>query len=159
MRAVELERQHYWFNRLAVMGQDYKLPLVIHSRSARQETIDAIKSYGVKYAVIHCFSEDIVFAQELMEWSPDIYFSFSGIVTYKSALEIQDAASKIPLNRILVETDAPYLSPAPDRSSTNEPAKTAITLEKIISLRSEPREEVIKTIYENSMRFYQLQSS
>jgi TatD DNase family protein len=91
-----------------------------------------------------------------MEWSDEIYFSFSGIVTYKSALEIQDAAARIPLSRLLIETDAPYLSPAPDRSAINEPARTTITLAKVQSLRNESPELVEQTIYENSLQFYRL---
>lgn len=114
-RAMELEEQYYWFERMAHIARDYGLPLIIHSRDARRETIDAIKRFEIKYAVIHCFSEDADFARELMEYSPDIYFSFSGILTYKNAPDIQAAARAVPLDRILVETDAPFLSPNPVR--------------------------------------------
>jgi TatD DNase family protein len=110
-RAKEISEQYYWFERLARVGKDYSLPLVIHSRDARQETIDAIKKFEIRSAVIHCFSENYGFAKELMEYSDGIFFSFSGILTYPNAPEIRDAASKIPLDRILVETDAPFLSP------------------------------------------------
>ncbi len=103
---------------------------------------------------MHCFSEDIAFARELMDHSPNIYFSFSGIVTYKSAPLIQEAAEKIPLNRILIETDAPFLSPQPVRGTVNEPANTRFVLEKICELRTESREEIEDTIYENSKRVF-----
>lgn len=110
-RSRELAEQYYWFEKLAVIAQDYHLPLVIHSRDARRETLDAIKKFGIRNAVIHCFSEDFEFARELMDFSDGIYFSFSGILTYPNAPEIRDAARRLPLNRILIETDAPFLSP------------------------------------------------
>lgn len=103
---------------------------------------------------MHCFSEDITFARELMEFSDNIYFSFSGIVTYKSAPLIQEAAMKLPLNRILIETDAPFLSPQPVRGTVNEPANTRYVLEKICELRSESREVIEDSIYENSKRVF-----
>ena len=111
----EFEEQFEWFERLSHVAKDVKLPLIIHSRNAPQETIECIRRFNITHAVIHCFSEDWNFARELLEFSDEIYFSFSGILTYKNALSIQDASSKIPLNRILIETDAPFLSPAPIR--------------------------------------------
>jgi TatD DNase family protein len=103
---------------------------------------------------MHCFSEDYDFARELMDLSDDIYFSFSGIVTYKNAQKIQEAAKKIPLNRILVETDAPFLAPQPVRGQVCEPAFTRYTLEHIALLRDVPVEAIEDQIYENSLRFY-----
>jgi TatD DNase family protein len=84
---------------------------------------------------MHCFSEDWDFARELLEFSGEIYFSFSGIVTYKKSEHIQEAARRIPLDRILVETDAPFLAPQVVRGSVNESANTRYNLEKIAELR------------------------
>ncbi len=155
-RSRQLEEQCYWFERQANMAKEYQLPLIIHTRDARLETIAAIKKFDITYAVIHCFSEDFAFAQKLMEFSSDIYFSFSGIITYKSAPDIQEAARQIPLDRILIETDAPFLSPIPHRGGINEPAHTKYVLQKIQELRSEDPEYIEKIIFENSLRFYQL---
>lgn len=127
---------------------------MIHSRDARQDTLDFIRDNDLRFAIMHCFAEDYPFACELMEYSDQIYFSFSGIVTYKNAPLIQEAASKIPLNRILIETDAPFLSPQPVRGTINEPANTRFVLEKICELRSESREEIERAIYENSKRVF-----
>ena len=74
-----------------------------------------MKEHSIDRCVMHCFSEDWDFARELLDFSNEIYFSFSGILTYKNALSIQEAAQKIPLDRILVETDAPFLAPIPLR--------------------------------------------
>lgn len=156
-RTMQLEEQYYWFERMAHIARDFGLPLIIHSRDARRETIDAIKRFDIKYAVIHCFSEDADFARELMEFSPDIYFSFSGILTYKNAPDIQAAARAVPLDRILVETDAPFLSPNPVRGQVNEPSHTKHVLEFLTTIRDESPEEVERQVFENSLRFYQLQ--
>lgn len=104
--------------------------------------------------MMHCFSEDWEFADELLGFSDEIYFSFSGIVTYKNAVKIQEAAKNIPLDRILVETDAPFLAPQPVRGQVCEPAFTRYTLEKIADLRGVRIEEIESVIYENSLRFY-----
>ncbi len=157
-RIREVEAQYYWFERLAIMAQDYQLPLIIHSRDARRETVDAIKKYKVKNAVIHCFSEDYGFAQELMSYSDEIYFSFSGILTYPNATEIQEAAKKIPLDRILIETDAPFLSPQKVRGKVNEPSHTRYVLEFLANIRNETLEVVESTVFENSLKFYGIAS-
>ncbi len=157
-RIQEITEQNYWFERLAQISIDYTLPLVIHSREARRETIDAIKKFNIRNAVIHCFSEDVAFAKELMEFSDEIYFSFSGILTFPNALEIQNTARNLPLSRILVETDAPFLAPQAVRGKVNEPSYTRHVLEYLFSIRSEPAEEVERTVFENSLRFYGLKA-
>ncbi len=157
-RLWEIEAQHYWFERLAIMAHDYELPLIIHSRDARRETIDAIKKYKVKNAVIHCFSEDYGFAQELIDYSNEIYFSFSGILTYPNAPEIQEAAKKIPLDRILIETDAPFLSPQKVRGKVNEPSHTRYVMEFLANIRNESLEVVERVVFENSLKFYGITS-
>jgi TatD DNase family protein len=155
-RDVQFADQMYWFGRMAQMAKDYSLPLIIHTREAREQTLEAIRLFDIRFAVIHCFSEDWAFAENLLAHSPDIFFSFSGIVTYKNAPSIQEAATKIPLDRILIETDAPFLSPVPKRGETNEPSYTRYVLEKIQSLRSESPEEIEETLFQNSLRFYQI---
>jgi len=94
-----------------------------------------MKSNGINRCVMHCYSEDWEFARELIEFSDEIYFSFSGILTYKKSEKIQEAAKNIPINRILVETDAPFLAPQTVRGQVNEPAHTRYTLEKLAELR------------------------
>ncbi len=132
----------------------YNLPIVVHSREARADTLKYIKESGIKKIIIHCFSEDYDFAKELMEYSDEVYFSFSGIVTYKKSLAIQDAARKLPLQKILIETDAPFLAPQAVRGSVNEPANVRYVLECIQNLRDEDAHEIEKILYENSLRIY-----
>jgi len=91
-----------------------------------------------------------------MDYSDEIFFSFSGIVTYKKSLAVQEAARLLPLDRILVETDAPFLSPQAVRGTINEPANVRYVLEAIQDLRTEDQTEVEGTIFENSLRVYGL---
>ncbi len=77
--------------------------------------MESIEEFSIGKAVIHCFSEDLTFAKKVMKFSPEIMFGFSGILTYKSAKNLHEAAREIPLQRILVETDAPFLAPEPVR--------------------------------------------
>ena len=153
---TQIENQKAWWVMQWEMATRHNLPIVIHTRDARDETLDFMMREGIDRAVMHCFSEDWLFAQTLLDFSPEIYFSFSGIVTYKNAHAIQEAATKIPLNRILIETDSPFLAPQPVRGTENEPAHTRYILDKIISLRNENPEMIERVIYENSLRFYGL---
>jgi len=156
--ASQKETQFAFFAAQARLAQRLDLPLVIHTRDAAADTVLLIKKNGIKNAVIHCFSEDFSFAEELMNWSRDIYFSFSGILTYKNARPIHEAAVYLPLDRILVETDSPFIVPAGayGKSGVNEPAFTRYVLDALKTLRSEPPEIVEQTIWENSRAFFRI---
>jgi TatD DNase family protein len=130
----------------------HKLPVVIHSRDAAEQTFQALSEYKSKvFGVIHCFTYDWNWAKKFYDLG--YYISFSGIVTFKSAREIQDAGKKMPLDGILIETDAPFLAPDPFRGKRNEPALISHTLEKMFSLREESNDEVEEKIYSNSLKF------
>ncbi len=153
-RETEIEVQRFAWKYQVGLGKKYNLPLVIHSRDAREDTLKFMQDEGIDFAIMHCYAENYPFALKIMQLSPRIYFSFSGIVTYKSAPDIQETAMKIPLDRILVETDSPFLSPQTVRWTVNEPSNTHYVLEKIYELREESREVIEQTIYENSKRVY-----
>jgi TatD DNase family protein len=150
--------QQAFFRAHAALALRLDLPLIIHTRDAAADTIALIREFGIKRAVIHCFSENEAFARELMAWSSEIYFSFSGILTYKRSVAVQDAARSLPLDRILVETDAPFLVPQAVREafSTNEPAFTKHVMDSLKALRNEPEEVVEQTVWQNSNRFYKI---
>ena len=154
-RAFEqIENQKRWWTLQWKLAKRYNLPLVIHTRDARDATADFMIENGINRAVIHCYSEDPEFAQRLMEFSDEIYFAFGGILTYKKSEQVQATAQMLPLNRILIETDAPFLSPQAVRGTVNEPSNTRYVLEKLIELRTESAEEIEQVVYENSLRFY-----
>lgn len=101
-------------------SQQLKKPLVVHMRDAKEDTLDILKSEGAEHGIIHCFSEDWETAKRALDLG--FYISFSGIVSFKSAQTIQEAARHMPRDRILIETDSPYLAPVPKRGRPNEPA-------------------------------------
>lgn len=150
----QIENQKRWWLAHWELAKRYDLPLVIHTRSARDATAEFMIENDINRAVIHCYSEDPAFAQRLMDFSDEIYFAFGGILTYKKSESVQATAQMLPLDRILLETDAPFLSPQAVRGTVNEPANTRYVLEKLIELRTESAEEIERFVYENSLRFY-----
>lgn len=110
-------------------------PLIVHSRQAKEDTIRILKEEGAEQVggVLHCFTEDMPMAIAAMELN--FYISFSGIVTFNSAKEIQQVAREMPLNRLLIETDSPYLAPVPHRGKPNQPAYVRYVAEFIAQLR------------------------
>jgi len=117
-------------------------PLIIHTRSAAQDTlrIMAEENAGSIGGVLHCFTENLEIAQAAIEQG--FYISFSGILTFKSATTIKEVAQKIPLDKILIETDSPYLAPVPHRGKLNQPAYVKFVAEEIAKLRGISVEEV-----------------
>ncbi len=135
-------------------SSEHSLPVVIHSRDAAEDTVSLLKEHRDKaFGVIHCFTYDYPTAKKLVDLG--YYISFSGILVFKNARDIQEAAEKLPLESILIETDAPFLAPPPFRGKRNEPAYTKFVLEKMFSLRKEPNAEVEKVLYQNSIKFTQ----
>jgi TatD DNase family protein len=124
-------------------------PLIIHTRSASEDTIKIMKEEGASKVagVMHCFTESWEVAQAAMDLG--FYISFSGIVTFKSAKDLQTTCQQVPLERMLIETDSPYLAPIPNRGKTNEPAWVAHVGQFIADLKGVPVETVAKHTTEN----------
>lgn len=130
-------------------------PVTIHTRDAFSDTMDILKEYSDKIRIlIHCFTgdEDQMYAYA----ERGFYISYSGIVTFKNAKAIQKAAINTPLNQILIETDAPYLTPVPHRGKINQPAYVKHTLEFIASLRNIDYDKMKDQITKNTRQFYGL---
>ena len=128
-------------------------PLIIHTRDAREDTIRLLKEHksaNVK-GVLHCFTESLEMAQQAIELG--FYISISGIVTFKSAAELQQVVKAIPLNRLLIETDSPWLAPVPYRGKQNQPGYVVEVAEFIANLKEVSIEQLAKQTTEN---FYQL---
>jgi len=137
------------------LAQKLKLPLIIHNREASKDIFEILKTENFTNFVFHCYSEDLKFAQKLIEFAPECKLWFGWVITFKNATEVQKKAINIPLKNIIIETDAPYLTPVPYRwKEENEPLYCQYVLEKIIELRSESPEEIMKTIFENSVEFF-----
>jgi len=131
-----------------------KKPLIIHTRNAREDTIAIMKEQHASAigGVMHCFTESLDMAEKAM--AEGFYISFSGIVTFKNASELQEVAKTIPLDRMLIETDSPYLAPAPFRGKTNLPSYTSYVAEKIAALRGIRIEEVAYTTSKNYFNLF-----
>ena len=113
-------------------------PLMIHTRTAPAETLRVLREEGASAGIIHCFSEDMVFARGALDLG--FHLSFSGILTFKKAEAIREVAAWAPLDRILVETDAPFLAPVPYRGRPNEPGFVRFTAQALAELRGmDPR--------------------
>jgi TatD DNase family protein len=142
------------FRRMVAVARSAKKPLVIHTRSAPDETLAILEEEGARDVggIIHCFSEDRRFAERALDLG--FYLSFSGIVTFKNAHAIHDVARFAPADRVLVETDSPYLAPVPMRGKKCEPAFVVHTAKRLAELRGATLAEIEATTTENAARAF-----
>lgn len=133
-----------------------KKPIIVHSRQARADTIKIMKEEGASEVggIMHCFTEDWDMAQQALELN--FHISFSGIVTFKNAKEIQEVARRVPLERMLLETDSPYLAPEPHRGKSNEPAYVRYTCEFIASMRGIDSVELAARTTSNYLKLFKV---
>lgn len=129
-------------------------PLIIHTRNASADTIQIMKEEGASKVggVMHCFTESLEVAKMAIDLG--FYISFSGIVTFKNALDIKEVARQIPLNKMLIETDSPYLAPIPYRGKTNQPAYVKHVAEEIAKLRNISLEDVSNATTANFFKLF-----
>jgi TatD DNase family protein len=148
------EAQAEVFRRFIALARRLSKPLIIHTRSAAEDTLQILESEGARDAggVIHCFSEDRGFARRALDLG--FYLSFSGIVTFKSAHAIQDVAAWAPADRVLVETDSPYLAPVPLRGKRCEPAFVVHTGKFLAALRGVDAAHLAALTTENARRCF-----
>lgn len=132
----DLDWQRERFRRHIRAAKALKKPLIIHTREARQDTLAILQDEAANEVggIMHCFSEDWETAKQALDMG--FYISFSGIVTFKNALALQDIAKQLPMDRMLIETDSPYLAPQPLRGKPNEPAYVRHTAEYIATLKN-----------------------
>lgn len=142
------------FRRQIAIARELRKPLVIHTRAAPKETLEILREEQASEVggIIHCFSEDAAFAAAALDLG--FVSSFSGIVTFSKAIEVQEAARRQPADALLVETDAPYLAPSPKRGKLNEPAYVAYTAARIAELRGEDPETLSQRAYDNARRVF-----
>jgi TatD DNase family protein len=148
------ERQRQSFRTHIHAARETGLPIIVHTRDAEADTAEIMAEemeQGAYSGVIHCFTASEDFAQKALALG--LYISISGIVTFKNAKDLQETAAKLPGDRLLVETDAPFLAPVPHRGRTGEPAFVADTARYLAELRGEEYEELCETTGRN---FYQL---
>ncbi|GBG96963.1 TatD family hydrolase [Lactococcus termiticola] len=151
------DRQEEVFRRQIQLSKEAGVPFQVHTRDALADTYDIIKSEGVgpAGAIMHSFSGSYDDAEAFAELG--MMISFSGVVSFKKATDIQEAAGRLPLDRILVETDAPYLTPVPFRGKENTPGYTHYVVQKLAEIRGISVEEVAEATYQNSLKIFGLE--
>jgi TatD DNase family protein len=134
-------------------------PLIIHTRAAAPDTLRIMREEGARDAggVMHCFTESWDMAQGAMDLG--FYISFSGIITFKNAAALREVAKQVPLERMLIETDSPYLAPVPFRGKTNEPGLVKYVAEEIARLRGVPVERIAAATSDNFFKLFNIKDS
>lgn len=150
------EAQAKIFRRQIAIAREMNLPISVHTREALEDTYNILKEEDIRDSggIMHSFSGSPEWARKFLDLG--MHVSFSGVVTFKKALDVQAAAQIVPLDHLLVETDAPYLAPMPYRGKRNEPGYTRYVVEKIAALRNLPVEEVALQTYNNAQRLFKL---
>jgi TatD DNase family protein len=149
-----VEVQKDCFRRQVRLAKELDLPCIVHSRDAAEDTLALLLEEGAKKVVFHCFSYDLEFARRV--WEAGFYTSFSGVVTYPQAQNVQEAARNAPADLFLVETDCPYLAPQSVRGQRNEMAYVVEVGKKLAELRGESAEAVAKASTANAVRLFGL---
>ena len=147
--------QYESFTRHLLASKQAKKPVIVHTRDAREQTIDLLKQHQSDSAgVLHCFTETWEMAKAAMEFG--FYISFSGIVTFKNAGDLREVVKKIPLDRILVETDSPWLAPVPYRGKQNEPKNVYEVAQCVADIKGISIEQLAETTTQNFFNLFKL---
>ncbi|MCE8163752.1 MAG: TatD family hydrolase [Candidatus Moeniiplasma glomeromycotorum] len=160
---TEIEKQKVWFKKQLELAKKYDLPVLLHIRGEEEnkfmevfnEAYEIVKKTGAKKGILHCFTGDWEIAQKFLDLG--FYISFAGNITYKNAKwknKWGEVLEKMPIEKMLVETDAPYLTPEPLRGKINYPQNIVYTLKKVAEVRNMDIEEVGEKIYLNTLRLF-----
>ena len=151
------ENQKKWFIRQLDLARECHLPVSIHSRDAAQDTLDIMRTYGQGLGgVIHCFSYSVEMAREYVKMG--YYIGIGGVVTFKNARTVKAVVEDIPLERIVLETDCPYLSPEPNRGKRNSSLNLPYVVEAICQIKGLSREKVEDVTWKNAMALYRMEA-
>ncbi len=151
------EVQKQWFIRQMKLAEEVSLPIIVHSRDAARDTFDLIAEHGRDLSgVIHCYSYSPEMAKEYVRLG--YHIGLGGVVTFKNAKKAKETAAAIPLERILLETDAPYMAPTPFRGKRNNSILIDYVAEEIAGIRGITKEEVIAVTEENARRLFKIRS-
>ncbi|WP_298440028.1 YchF/TatD family DNA exonuclease [uncultured Ferrimonas sp.] len=149
-----VEQQRQAFIDHIEIAQALNKPVIIHTREAKQDTLDILREHGPVNGVLHCFTEDWPMAKAAIELG--MYISISGIVTFRNAEQIRDVVRNMPLDRLLVETDSPYLAPVPYRGKTNQPAYVREVAQFVADLKQIRYQELCQITSDNYHRLFPL---
>lgn len=169
VRAIgEIGLDYYWeenppkeiqkeaFRRQMALARDLNLPVIIHDREAHGDTLDIMKDFPEVKGVLHCFSGSVEFAHECLRLG--YYIGFTGVVTFKNAKKILEVAREVPMDKILVETDAPYMAPTPHRGKRNQSDYIKFIIEKIAEIKGIPTSELEEKTIDNTKNLLKIKS-
>ena len=151
------EKQRDMFGQQLELAKELNLPVVIHDREAHEQSLDIVKASGVRRGVFHCFSGDYQMAEKCIDLG--FFISISGVVTFDKSGKIRDVVERVPLSSLLLETDAPYLTPVPHRGKRNEPSFMVHTAGKVAEIKKISREEVARQTSLNTISLFGLGNS
>lgn len=151
------EKQQYWFRRQIALAREEKLPMIIHSREAATDTLRVMKEEKSEEigGVIHCFSYSVEMAEEYLNMG--FYLGIGGVVTFKNAKKIKEVVQMAPMERILLETDSPYLAPVPYRGKRNSSLYLPYVVREIAEIKGISEEEVMETTEKNAVRLFRVE--
>ena len=148
------ENQRLWFDRQLSVATELNIPVTIHTRDAMADTIDILKAHKDATGIIHCYSGSVESAKILLNMG--FYISFAGPLTFKNASTALEVAKYVPEDRMLIETDSPYLAPVPYRGKTNTPVYVAEVAKRLAELRGKTFEEIACITFENAKKAYRI---
>lgn len=148
--------QKVWFERQLMLARETGLPVIIHSRDAARDTLDMMQALhaGETGGVIHCYSYTKEMAREYLQM--DYYFGIGGVITFQNSKKLKEAVEYIPLDRILLETDSPYLAPEPYRGRRNSSLNLPYVAQAVAEIKGVSYEEVVERTQENAMRLFRI---
>lgn len=152
----EVSVQKKWFERQLELARKVALPVIIHSRDAAKDTLDILKAHNAQEidGVVHCFSYTKEIAREYLNM--DFYFGIGGVLTFQNAKKLKEAVSYIPMEKILIETDSPYLSPEPYRGRRNSSLNLPYVIRELAAVKSLSEDEVISITEQNAKRLFNI---
>ena len=149
------EYQKEYFIKQIEIANELKLPVAIHSRDADMDMLEILKAHKIDQGfIMHCFSSSVEIAKEILKLNS--YISLSGTVTFKNANNLVEVAKLVPADRLLIETDCPYLAPEPHRGTRNDSSYVKHTAQKIAEIRGVSLEEIAEQTFENAKRIYKI---
>lgn len=151
---IPRERQKMAFRSQMALAEELSLPVIVHEREAHADAMEILEEFPKVQGVFHCYSGSVEMARELVRrgW----YLGFTGVLTFKNARKAIEVAAEVPLERIVLETDCPYMSPEPERGRRNDPGKLWRMAEKLAAIRGLTVEEVCAITVENGKRLYRI---
>lgn len=148
--------QREWFEKQLELAKELKLPIIIHDRDAHEDTINIIKKTNAKLVggIFHCFSGSVEMAMEMLKYN--FYIGIGGVVTFKNAKKTVEVVKAVPLDKLLIETDCPYLAPEPYRGKRNNSGYLFHTIDKIAEIKGVSSQEVTEITLENAKKLFKL---